>query len=132
MQAETEILILIVIVVFAMIIMALSIVMFGLQYHKKGISTKLEIEKIKTKQQLELINTISKAQEEERRRISANLHDEVGSSLSAINIMIDEASMITEGRAHDLILSADKSLQKTMTEIRNIIQDITRIIHRFL
>lgn len=128
MQTENEILISILFGVAAMLIMALAIVIFVIQYHKRGISNKLEIEKLKTKQQEELLNTISNAQEAERRRISANLHDEVGSSLSAINIMIDEASMYTEGRAKDLITSADENLQKTMLEIRNIIQDMSPVI----
>lgn len=128
MQTETEILILIFLGIAAMIIMALTIVVYIIQYHKKGISNKLEIERIKTKQQEELINTISNAQESERRRISSNLHDEVGSSLSAVSYMLGDVIMITDGDAKNLSTKAENHLQNTMTEIRNIIQDMSPVI----
>jgi len=132
MQGEQDILLLISFGIVAMLILVFGIVLYSIQYHKRGISTKLEIEKLKNQQQKDLITTITKVQESERRRISANLHDEIGASLSAVSIMIDEASMITDGRANTLVTKADSQLQKTIEEIRNIIQDISpAIVEKF-
>ena len=88
MQAESEILVLLSFGILAMVILVMSVVLFVAMYHRRGIKNKLELEQIKLKQTEELIKTITIAQEDERKRISAQLHDEVGASLSAVGMLI--------------------------------------------
>ncbi|PLX07674.1 MAG: hypothetical protein C0596_09570 [Marinilabiliales bacterium] len=132
MQTEGDILILLFLGIAAIIILALAIVTFVIQYHKRGIKNKLEIEQLKTKQQAELINKISIIQEAERSRISSNLHDEVGSSLSAINYMIGHIRLKSDGEIKEIAENAELNLRNTMDEISNIVQNISpAIVQKF-
>lgn len=132
MQTENEILILITLGILSMLIMVLAILVFAIMYHKKSISSKLEIEKIKTKQKEVLISKISATQEGERKRISANLHDEIGASLSAVNLMIGRIRLETEGSSKELAIQAGEQIKTTMSEVRNIVQNLSpAIVEKF-
>jgi len=62
----------------------------------------------------------AKARAEERRKISRLLHDEVGQSLTAVNVKL----AVLKGRARDglqkEILSAQQLLEKTMEQVQRL------------
>ncbi len=132
MQTENEILVLVFFGILAMLVMVFAILIFVVMYHKRGAQNKLEIEKIKTIQKEELINRIYDAQEEERKRISVNLHDEVGSTLSSVNLMIGRIRLNSNEECAKLAVQAGEQLDIVMAEVRNIIQNMSpSVVERF-
>ncbi len=132
MQAESEILVLISFGILAMAILVMCVVLFVAMYHRRGSKNKLELEQIKVKQSQELIKSITIAQEEERKRISAQLHDEVGASLSAVGMIIGRIKMRSEGANKELAIEAITNLNTITSEVRVIVQNMSpSLLERF-
>ncbi len=132
MQAENEILVMISVGIFAMAILVMAVVVFVALYHQRGIKNRLDIEKIKLQQSEELIKSITEVQELERKRISTQLHDEVGVSLSSVNMLIGRARMTSEGENRELITKAGTQILQILSEVRNIVQNMSpSFIERF-
>jgi len=125
MQAESEILVLLSFGILAMAILVMSVVLFVAMYHRRGIKNKLELEQIKVKQTEELIKTITIAQEEERKRISAQLHDEVGASLSAVGMLIGRIKLASDGINKELAQEATTQIDQITGEVRGIVQNMS-------
>jgi signal transduction histidine kinase len=132
MQAENEILVMISVGIFAMAILVMAVVVFVALYHQRGIKNRLDIEKIKLQQSEELIKSITEVQELERKRISTQLHDEVGVSLSAVNMLIGRVGMNSDGANKGLITEAGTQINQIITGVRSIVQNMSpNFIERF-
>jgi signal transduction histidine kinase len=108
---------LIIIGVVAMLTLALGIIFFVVMYQRKVIRHQHEIKRINDQKQLELIQASIQGEEEERMRIAAELHDDVGATLSSVRLFLHSAQKNTDaaiiGQSKELL---DDSIQK----IRNI------------
>jgi len=132
MQENTEILILIIMGILAMLVMVMGVIVFVILYYKKSIKTRLTFEKIKRKQAEDRIINITEAQESERKRISSHLHDEIGASLSSVNLLIGRINYKSEGDTKELSDEAGKQLNQVITEIRKIVQNMSpSMVERF-
>ncbi len=70
-----------------------------------------------------LSNQVLKVQEEERKRISRELHDEVGQALTAVNVNLAVLSKAAgAGR---------KSFQKKLADSQNLLEQTMEIVHSF-
>jgi signal transduction histidine kinase len=125
MQSENEILIMISVGILAMALMVMAVVVFVALYHQRGIKNRLEIAQIKSKQQEELIQSITSAQEIERKRISSQLHDEVGAALSSVNLLVGRIRMESQGSTKEMAVDAGEQINQVMTEVRNIVQNMS-------
>jgi signal transduction histidine kinase len=79
--------------------------------------------------ELELLSQqLIKAQESERRRISQELHDSVGQSLSAIKYSLERAAELHRQARHidtqPLLMRTIERVQETITDIRSIAMDL--------
>ncbi|HSY18023.1 MAG TPA: histidine kinase [Candidatus Acidoferrales bacterium] len=70
----------------------------------------------------DLSNKVIRTQEEERKRISRELHDEVGQSLTAINVTL--ATMKNNGAGHS-------SSHRKLAEAQGLLQSTMETVHRF-
>lgn len=125
MQAESEILVLLSFGILAMAILVMSVVLFVAMYHRRGIKNKLELEQIKVRQTQELIKTITIAQEDERKRISAQLHDEVGATLSSVGMLVGRIKLNAEGNNKELAIDAISQIDQITGEVRGIVQNMS-------
>lgn len=108
--------------VFSLLIV-ISLVLFYWRYKRHISSQELEISRAETDHQRALLEAVILSQENERRRIGMNLHDEVGTALSILRMTIDgEANNpgITNGQSKAII-------DRVLTDVRNISHDLSPI-----
>lgn len=71
--------------------MAISVVLFVILYQRRGIRHQLEVKTMNEQKQFALLEASLQSEEEERRRIASELHDDVGASLSSIRLFLHKA-----------------------------------------
>jgi signal transduction histidine kinase len=83
----------------------------------------LEQSRLMQEQLRQLSRQILSAQEEERKRISRELHDQIAQTLTGINVRL--AALKSEGMLNQ------KSLQKNITSTQRLVEKSVDIVHRF-
>jgi signal transduction histidine kinase len=132
MQSGFEILTMVSVGVLAMLVLALAVIFFVVLYYQRGIKTRLELETLRRQQAEERVRVITDTQEAERKRISVQLHDEVGASLSSINILLGRLRLKWPGECPEIVGEANSQLNTVIGEIRNIVQNISpALVERF-
>lgn len=81
-----------------------------------------EFERLIKEKELEMINAVVKAQEDERTQIARNLHDDVGATLSMTQQKLSEATQhfSKDTDAIQQILSIADMIEKSVTSLRSI------------
>ncbi len=107
-----------------MLLLAIAIVFFVVFYQKKLLSQELDLQKIEAAYQKRLLEASITSQESERKRIAADLHDEVGALLSAtkLNLSLLHRSLGHEGQTENIT-----SLDNAKTTIDEAIHSVRRI-----
>lgn len=105
----------------AMVILTLGIVFFVILHQRKVIRFNTQLKKLEDEKQQILLNASIKYQEEERNRIAADLHDDVGPLLATARLYLNE-NMINLEPASQLqsIFSAKQIIDDAIQLIRNI------------
>lgn len=108
-----------------MLILAIGIISFFVVYQKRILLQQKKLLQLETEQQKILLASIINAQEEERARIASDLHDSVGSLLSATSMYLKriqagiQESDLLHIRKESLLL-----LTETILNIRNITHNL--------
>lgn len=109
---EGELLILIIAGVLIMTFLALALVLFFNFSHKKILEEKMLAQDLKIKHQEELLHSTIIIQEEERKRIAKDLHDDIGSKLNVINLNLHRLKKYGKD---------NENIQSTVTDIKSLI-----------
>ncbi|MEN9571100.1 MAG: hypothetical protein RL172_2331 [Bacteroidota bacterium] len=104
-----------------MLSLTLGIVFFVVFHQRKVTRFNLELKKLEEEKQQVLLNASIKFQEEERNRIAADLHDDVGPLLATARLYLNE-NLINQEPAMQLqaILSSKQIIDDAIQLIRNI------------
>ncbi len=102
----------------AMLLLAMSVVFFVIQYQKRVINHQLEIEKINAQKRKELLQASIQSEEEERMRIASELHDDVGATLASVRLFLHHAS--SPGSDPEVMNESRELLDESIRKIRNI------------
>lgn len=106
-----------------MLIMAIAIIMFVVFYQKRMLREQLKRQVLEADYQKRMLQAALESQENERRRLAADLHDSVGAMLSAIRVglstMIRKDEMPSEN-----ILQTKQMLDDTIETVRAISRDL--------
>ena len=105
----------------AMLCLTLGIVFFVIFHQRKVIRFNDQLKKLEDDKQQILLNASIKFQEEERNRIAADLHDDVGPLLATARLYLNE-NLINQEPAAQLqsIFSAKQIIDDAIQLIRNI------------
>jgi two-component system NarL family sensor kinase len=108
---------LIVIGIAVILLMALSVIAFVVLYQRRVIRHQLEVKTLNEQKQLALLEASLQSEEEERRRIASELHDDVGASLSSIRLFLHKTD---EQSNSPLIQQSKELIDETIKKVRDI------------
>jgi len=120
-----EILIYISIGLAAMFIIIGVVIAIAVLAHKRHLTQQNKMHEMQAAHQKDLFSSMVKAQEIERQKISKNLHDEIGTTLSAGKLLISQIQRKTDGNVHDMVLKVREILDSTISETRRVIDDLS-------
>jgi len=113
---ETQVAFIFVVGTFAMLIMAGAIVLFVLFYQKKMIGEQLRRKELEAEYQQKMLRMALESQENERKRVSKDLHDDVGIMLQALK--------------NTVLTIAKDSDEQDKKDIQDMVNEITESVRR--
>jgi signal transduction histidine kinase len=104
------------------LVLALALILFFLKYRKRLRAQFEAMRMAESAHKQMLLNATIQSQEEERIRISKDLHDHVGSSLSGLRFLVARLlnSEIEEHLVKEIADDAKKSIDDIIEDVRNI------------
>lgn len=100
----------------ASFLLCVAILLFYLKFRKNLMDQRYQMKVAEMNYQKDLLHAIIRSQEEERKRIGMDLHDEIGASLSAIKLMLQ------------LEKNVNKDLDNVISSVRNISHNLFPVI----
>lgn len=137
-QAQSNLGLFLIIGTLAMFIMALSIIVFAVLYQQKMRRKKQEMIQLELNYKNEMVQATLDAKELEQRRIAIELHDDIGSSLTALKLSFaslpiddDERRLLNEGVQHTInkVRSLSNRLLPTILEELGLIPAVKSLIN---
>ncbi|ASS50616.1 MAG: hypothetical protein CHH17_18155 [Candidatus Fluviicola riflensis] len=107
---------------------AVGVVLLTQQFRKNLYRQQLQQEELKNKHQLELLRSSIQVQEEERKRIAQDMHDELGATLSITRMHLLQAERL-HGTDSERLLN-DLQTVRTLTE--SSLESMRRISHELM
>lgn len=122
MQDNNQLLITIMVIIVFLVLLCILIVAFVIKSRSKIHTKELEKRDLKIKYQTETLQKIILAQEEERKRIARDLHDDISSKLIAVslNLHLLKSNKTEEASKVDIIDNTFKINEKTIESSRKI------------
>jgi signal transduction histidine kinase len=106
------------------IILACSVIFFFLRYQRRFLRQREELQRKELKHREHLLHTVIQSQEEERLRISRDLHDHIGSNLSNLRMSVNAIQKLEPSIPQLQIATEDYKVS-----IDHIINDVRNISH---
>ncbi|HEY6974888.1 MAG TPA: histidine kinase [Chitinophagaceae bacterium] len=105
-----------------MLLMVLTIIFFVITHQRKVIKYQLELKKVAEEQQKKLTQAAVQSEEMERKRISAELHDEVGALLSTVKLYLNQIqpANLNEQAKVEILNDCKQLLNDTVQTVRNL------------
>jgi len=97
-----------------------------LWHNRPDVMQQNKLDKIEHKKQQEILKMIIRAQEQERNRIAANLHDSVGAELSMLKLNLSKYAYYLKNTNFDSgpLIKDLENLDQTIENIRSICRDL--------
>jgi signal transduction histidine kinase len=110
-----------------MFLLAGMLLFFVSSYQKRLLRNKADVEKMKVRHQLDLFQSSIDAMEDERRRVSRDLHDEIGAALSVLRLQVGQMNVdkdFNTENAQNLIVGSKQLIDNTIENVRRISNDM--------
>jgi len=119
--------------VIAMLLLAIAIIVFFVLYQKRLFAQKEELQALETAYQKDLLEASIKVQENERKRVATDLHDGIGSLLSAIRLYVVQFSKTRDtGISLELIQETTEMVDAAIDQARKMAHNLLPItLERF-
>lgn len=118
---EYQVAFLIVLGTAGMLVLVVAIVLFVIVYQKRVLRAQLEKQQLEADYQQKMLEAALESQENERRRIAADLHDSVGAMLATVKLGM--GNMLRSGKAEDQDFTRSV-LDETISSVRKISRDL--------
>jgi signal transduction histidine kinase len=105
-----------------MLLLVFAIILFVVMHQRKVINYQLELKKANEEQQTRLMLAAIESEETERKRISAELHDDVGALLSAVKLYLNQIqpSHLNDQSKIETLNESKSLLNDTVQTVRNL------------
>lgn len=105
-----------------MLLLVFAIILFVVMHQRKVINYQLELKKIYEEQQAKLMIAAIESEETERKRISGELHDDVGALLSAVKLYLNQIqpSHLNDQSKIATLNESKALLNDTVQTVRNL------------
>ncbi len=110
-----------------MFLLAGMLLFFVSSYQKRLLRNKADVEKMKVRHQLDLFQSSIDAMEDERRRVSRDLHDEIGAALSVLRLQVGQMTLnkdFNPENTQNLIVGSKQLIDNTIENVRRISNDM--------
>jgi signal transduction histidine kinase len=127
---EDQVIAIVVISVLLLLIMGISLLLFFFFSRKKIVEKELEKKNLEITHQKEIIQSIIITQEEERKRIAQDLHDDISSKLNVINLnanLLKDGNLTTEEYSivnNGILEATEKTLESARKIAYNLLPPI--------
>lgn len=101
-----------------------ALLLFMIIYVRRQIKNRKEIEEVRRKSEAALLRATLTAQEIERERIGANLHDDIGPLLSSIKIFFKSELKKNEHNDKEEITAFLEALDENIEHVRDVSRDM--------
>jgi signal transduction histidine kinase len=110
----------------AMLIMAAFLVIFMITYRQKQLRQQMMMKALEENYQRQLLNSSLKGQELERRRMADDLHDDIGTLLSAAKMNISQAIRLPNQNeeARQMINQSHELLEEAIKNVRSLTREL--------
>lgn len=106
-----------------MLILAGSIVFFVLYYKKRMLESRIKVQELEVAHQQKMLQATLESQENERKRLAADLHDSIGAMLSTIRLSLS-TSVTKSGENSEQIGQIKNMLDDTIDSVRRLSRDL--------
>jgi len=105
-----------------MLLLVFTIIFFVVIHQRRVIKYQLELKKIAEEQQKKLIQAAVQSEETERKRISGELHDEVGALLSTVKLYLNQIqpAHLNDQEKINILNDCKELLNDTVQTVRNL------------
>ncbi|MBB5644659.1 sensor histidine kinase [Pedobacter cryoconitis] len=106
-------------------LLVISFVILFINNQKKLLRNRQQIHEAEMSYQKELMRVVLQSQEEERKRIGQDLHDDVGGSLSNLRMLINRDELPEEQENKAVIANHKLLIDKIIQDVRNISHNLS-------
>ncbi|MCX2744895.1 sensor histidine kinase [Mangrovivirga sp. M17] len=107
------------------LLLVIALVIFVIFYQRKMYKQQLLLQEKENKYQKELMYSFVNGQEEERKRLAADLHDDIGAMLSTIKMNLNIASLQGNKEEQGELLKETRSfLDQTIQSVRRVSKNL--------
>ena len=109
-----------------MLLLAVSMILFVIFYQKRLLKQQLRLQEIQAKAQWQLLNATIETQEKERKRISQDLHDEIGAQLSTAKLGVGKIIRLSKEMAMvgDQAMETKNMLDEIISNVRQLSREL--------
>lgn len=106
-------------------LLVIFFVVLFINNQKKLLSNKQQIHEAEMSYQKELMRVVLQSQEEERKRIGQDLHDDVGGSLSNLRMLINRNELSKDQGSNSAAANHKLLIDKIIQDVRNISHNLS-------
>ncbi|GAA4339816.1 hypothetical protein GCM10023149_50780 [Mucilaginibacter gynuensis] len=127
MQSTNDsIFILVIIAIAGTLLLVVSFILINIRNQNRLLKQRQRLQKAELEHQKELLNAVIESQEIERKRVGRDLHDDVGTALSSLRLIIDMFNPEDTATGHkDFISSTKNIIDKVIKDVRNISHNLS-------
>ena len=115
--------------VIIMLLLALAVIVFVIVHQRRVDALRFTLQQQELEYQTKMLRAVITSQESERERIAHDLHDEIGASLSAARLYINQIKYeAKDSSLQNLAREASQIVGDTLKSVRQIVQNMSPIV----